>query len=449
MSIARSGTPFQAHDSTAATTAPVSFPSTAAVGSLGIIVAFWNTTGSWGATPSGWTVVPNSAQTAASPACIAYYKIVTAADQGANVMITGPASAINTVCAFAYTGTQGFDTNGAQRNAASTTCTAPAAAATGLADMLVMVGGAAAGASTFSAPTNGLSLWQATSLISSGIADKQLSAAGTTGSSAMTVSVSTATCGVQFTLFQLDSDGESVTSKAPGRCRILPFGKMLLLATGRDEQILVTPTVDDAPIAGQTAGFGTSVLMRPWNLARRPRPLFQETTFVGPILDADSGRPAVKYLPRFRQSRVGDEQQPLITSLPNERTVLRVPRLRAFRARTLSVDDSRTIVDDDLPRRRGKLPRLRVPASVASSAERHTSIPAEEAFSPPVRRWHQFRCWARQLAEDFGLIFIATPSFCFAATLDPSVIFAAAILDSAAVFNATLNPPVIFGATLG
>jgi hypothetical protein len=448
VSIARSGTPFQAHDSTAATTAPVTFPSTAAAGSLGIIVAFWNTTGTWGATPSGWTVVPNSAQTAASPACIAYYKIVTAADQGATVTITGPGSAINTVCAFAYTGTQGFDTNGAQRNAASTSCAAPAVVAIGLADMLVMVGGAAAGAATFSAPTNGLSLWQATSLLSSGIADRQLSAAGTTGSSAMTVSVSAATCGLQFTLFQLDSDGESVTSKASGRSRILPFGRMLLLATGQDDQ--QPPLVaDDAQIAGQIAGPGTGLPMRPWKRAARPRPSFEETAFLAPIIDADIGRPVVKYLPRFRRSRAGDEQQSLATPPPDERTVPRVPRLRAFRAPTQSVDESRTIVDDDAPRRRVRLARLRVPAGVAFSAERHGPVLAEEAGSPPLRRWDRFRRWVLQVAEDFGLIFIAAPSFRLTATLDPSLIFAVAILDSTAVFNATLNPPVIFGATLG
>ncbi len=489
MSIARSGTPYQ-NRVTASTTTTVTIPSGAAVGALGVIYAFSSLTGSWGTTPSGWTVVPNSTQTATAPSCIAYYKILTAADLGANVTITAQGSATMVIGGFAYTGTQGFDVNNNQHNASSTTCTAPAVTATGLADMLVMIAGVTP-TGTFTVASsggNGLTLWVGAS--SSGIADKQLSASGSTSTSAMTISGAAANDGITLTLFQLDSDGGSVTSKAPGRSRILPFSRMSLLATGQDEQVYVAPALDDAPIAGQAGGFGTSalmrqlnraalwrnpgldeqhlpavgddaqiagqiagpgtgLLMRAWNRAARPRPMFEETAFAAPIIDEDIGRPAVKYLPRFRQSRGGDEQQSLVTPPPDERTVARVSRLRAFRARTQSVDDSRTIVDDDAPRRRARLTRLRVPASLAPGAERHAPVLAEEAFSPPLRRWHRFRRWVRQVAEDSGLIIPSAPSFRFAATLDLSLIFPAATLDSTAVFNATLNPPIIFGATLG
>ena len=311
--------------------------------------------------------------------------------------------------------------------------------------MLVMIAGVTP-TGTFTVASsggNGLTLWVGAS--SSGIADKQLSASGSTSTSAMTISGAAANDGITLTLFQLDSDGESVTSKAPGRSRILPFGRMLLLATGQDEQVYVAPTLDDAPSAGQAAGFGTSalmrqlnraalwrnpgldeqhllavgddaqiagqiagpgtgLLMRAWNRAARPRPMFEEIAFAPPIIDVDIGRPALKYLPRFRQTRAADEQQTLVTPPPDERTVARVTRLRAFRARTQSVDDSRTIVDDDAPRRRVRLTRLRVPAFLAPGAERHPSVLADETVGPPVRRWDRFRRWLRHVAEDFGLI---------------------------------------------
>jgi len=424
MSIARSGTPFQAHNATAATTAAVTFPSSAAAGSLGIIVAFWNTTGSWGATPSGWTVVPNSTQATAAPACIAYYKIVTASDQGASVTITGPASALNSVCAFAYTGTQGFDANAEQRNAASTTVTAPAVTAVGLADMLVMVGGAASGAATLSAPTNGLSLWQATGNTTTGIADKQLSASGSTSTSAMTIAVSTANGGIQFTLFQLDSDGEGASSSGARRLPMRGWNRASQCGvTGRDEELLAAALTDDSwsvsaphfkplrgalarPIAGEdeqpfvaaitdeacrppasrfrafrvrnltgdeplgapTADEASATAVR---LIRRFHTLGaapDEKPFVAPMTDENIGRPAVKYFSRFRQSRAGDEQQALVTAPADEPAVARVRRLRAFRPRNQSADDWRTIVDDAAPRRRVRLTPLRVPAGAAPGA---------------------------------------------------------------------------------
>jgi hypothetical protein len=375
LAVARSGTPYQ-NRVTASTTTTVTIPSGAAVGALGIIYAFSSLTGAWGATPSGWTVVPNGTQTGTAPSCIAYYKILTSADLGANVTITAQGSATMAVGGFAYTGAQGFDANNNQHNASSTTCTAPAVTATGLADMLVMIGGCTP-SGTFTVASsggNGLTLWVGAN--SSGVADKQLSAAGSTSTSAMTLSGAAADDGITLTLFQLDSDGEAPTSGAHGRARMLRFSRPPLMATGYEEETLVT-------------------------------------------------------------------------SPPDERTVARAPRLRAFRARTQSIDDSRTIVDDDPPRRRVRFTGLRLPASVAPAADRHASVLAGEAFCPPVRRWDRFRCWARQVAEDFGLILPAAPSFRFAATLDLSLIFAAATLDTMAVFDATLNPPVIFGATLG
>jgi hypothetical protein len=413
MSISRSGTPFQAHNATAATTAAVTVPSTASVGALGLIVAVWSTNGSWGATPGGWTVVPNSTQTTSSPACIAYYKILVATDLGANVTVTGPASAVNSVCAFAYTGSQGFDANASQRNASSTTCTAPALTAAGAADLLVMVGGASSGAITFSAPTNSLSLWQATAGTGTGIADSQLAASGSTGSSAMTISAASANAGLQFTLFQLDADGEGPTSSGARRVSMRGWSRATqLTATGPDEPLFVGPIADEFP----------ATLARPLRRFRPSGAGPDDGALPGLVFDQDNSRPATRRFTRLRRGRPSDEQQPPVAPPP----------------------------DENAAPRRARLVRLRNPVAAASPEKLAANTPRDESFAPRAHKWARFRRWIGSLAEDLGITVISTePSCHFAASLDRSLNFAAATLNPTIVFGATLTPPLIFGATLG
>lgn len=409
MAINRSGIPTGANSTSAITSLGITVPTGAAVGALGFIAAFSTATGAWPAAPNGWSAVPGTTQTTSADSCIVYAKILTATDAGATVTVNANSGEL-ALCCFAYTGAQVTDANAARRNASSTTCTAPAVSPVGSADMLVMIGGAAFTTTrTFSAPIlggTGEAIWFAANSV--GLADLQLSAAGSTGTSTMTINTATVNAGIQLTLMQLDGDGEASTSTGARRSALRPWNRATQLAAlGGNEQLFDTPITDD----GWTA----------------PTPRFE------PL----GGR--------LRRRTVREDEQ-LLVEAPSASPL---SRPTVFRTR---------------------LRRAAEPLSV-SAADRPVTLLDEASPARPIRRWDRVWRRLRQIAEDLGLAISTAPSFGFAATLDLSIHFAAATLDqslahvaatldrsiifatatvnSTVMFTATLNPPLIFGATLG